>query len=135
MSFGRFIACSTIAAGAAFTAPPAMASPQARTVVSAQIIDPAGVGVVNNVLAQSGVQVKLFGRPGDAVTLSIPGTVEISNAAGQRLSLPTVASGVADGGLILSEDVMTVSIAAATDGLSGASGSYSGLTIVLAHYN
>ncbi|HWH21924.1 MAG TPA: hypothetical protein VNT25_01345 [Allosphingosinicella sp.] len=119
------------------SASPARAG-QASTAGTATIEARVGASVLQDVMAQTNITVTIFGRPGDSVSLGVPGSLNVTNGAGQNLRLITTSSELAyASGVILSEDTVSVSIGAMADRQTpeGIQGSFGGVRVVLAQYN
>jgi len=118
-----------------FAASPAYA--QQSATASVRIEDFTAVRIVQDVLSQTRFTVTLVGRPGDAVSLAIPGSVSLQSDDGQLLRLSTITSqSTLAGGMILSGDTVSVNVAPALEVRGDAApGTYKGLMMVVAQYN
>ncbi len=127
-----------IVASAFMPLAPAIAFTQ--TFGSAQISEPAGLSVIENLMAQTNITVTIVGTPGDAVSLGVPGSVNLTSAGSPDLLLKTSTDPamVYANGVILSQDTVSVSIGAEVDTQANGrpnSGRYDGVLVVLGQYN
>lgn len=136
MTVRRVLISSLTLLGLVSLSVPVWASPIATAHANATIQQSAGITVVRDVLTQTNLSVKITGSPGDAVTLAVPGSVNVSAVGGQSLSLTTTTQ-LMGAGLVLAEDAISVTIGALVNGeVAGAPpGPYKGVMVVLAQYN
>lgn len=100
------------------------------------MVQPAGITVVQDVLTKVNAAMIVTGSPGDSVSLAVPSSVEVSSAVGQVMTVGTLTE-LSATNLVLGQDSISVSVGALVSGQSaGASpGTYGGVMVVLAQYN
>lgn len=117
------------------TSIPASAQLPVKGTSSVRIAEPAGISIVQDVLANVNASLVVFGTAGDAVSLAVPKDVSISNSGGESLTLAT-SSMLSSSSLILAQDSISVSIGALPKAQpGGTAGTYGGIMVVLAQYN
>jgi hypothetical protein len=115
---------------------PAAAHAQISTQGSVRIEQRAGASVLQDVIIQSNIMLTVIGRPGDTVSVGVPGSVNVTSQDGRNMQLATTSDLVYSSGAILSEDTLSVSIGAVARPQAGSQpGVYDGLMVVLAQYN
>lgn len=134
-------ALASIALALAAPAVPASASvsPSAIGNGSAEIRAPAGITVIRDVISQSNISFTVIGRTGDAVTVGVPGSVNVTSSSGQKLTLDTTNMSQVQfaSATILGGDSVSISVGAEFNGqvADETYDEYSGVMVVLAQYN
>lgn len=116
----------------------ASAAPSAKGLGSAEVRSPGGILIIRDVISQSNIRFTVIGQIGDAVTIGIPGSVDVMSSGGQSLTLDTMQSQAQfAGGTVLAQAMISISIGARFNGhvKLPASSDYEGVMVVLAQYN
>lgn len=130
----RRLSLLTLLAAAGATSPSAAQS-TAQGRASVRVAEPAGIAIVQDVLANFNASLVVFGSVGDAVSMAVPANVSISGPGGESLVLAT-SSALSTSSLILAQDSISVSIGALPKAQpDGTAGTYGGIMVVLAQYN
>src|SRR5688500_5237126 len=90
---------------------PAAAQSFAQGNAETRISEPAGIAIVQDIIANTNSALALIGTGGGAVSLAVPSSVNLSNAGGDSLAFGTVAQ-VSANSSFLSQDSVSVSVGA-----------------------